>query len=237
MLFSKEPSPLILKTAQTIHEHLNSLGLSVETIEHQTLNELGKSLQVVNGLIDHPESLKLIGIKRSHKLGYYFPYSRLKISFEAFIQPILLDRKRLIANRLESLKLNAGIEGLDESIKQISDRDFQQRLSDTIQSLKVASQSLDNQLISVEKEQEPLKRQWELERLAIWETKSKILRSFLERESAATLIGIIILTAAAIAWIIHPLFGTSPIDEFKDYLFLVMGYFFGQSSARSSNLK
>ena len=220
---------------QFVHAQLDLMGLSVESIERQNLDALEKSLSRVDECINHPESFRSLCIKQSRHRGYYFSYSGLDISFDAVVRPILLNRKKLITGRLETLKLDDGIQSLSNSIKEIDNEGSQLGLTDKIKGLRISSQTLGEQLIEVSKEQEQLCIQMERERLNIFEGKFKMFLSLLEKEAAATIIGVFFLIIASLIWLAEMFTSVAAPSVLKDCLFLVFGYFFGQASTQSSH--
>ena len=73
--------------------------------------------------------------------------------------------------------------------------------------------------------------------MELWERRSKVLRSFLERESAATIIGAILLIVITLAHIASLAFGLSIPETLNSAFLLILGYFFGQSSNQNSSTK
>lgn len=230
---SKGQFPAQQPSIQFIHTQLDKLGLSVESIEQQNLALLEESLNRVNDFISYPESLRILRIKRGRYRGYYFSHAGLDISFDTVVRPILQNRKTLIMGRLETLKLDDGIQSLSESIQEFDDEQHQLRLTKNIQRLKTNSQSLRDHLAKASKEQEKLQIQLERERFKLFEGKFKIFLSLLEKEAAATLIGGLFIIIASLFLMIAMFTSKEAQTVMKDCLFLVFGYFFGQATTRS----
>ena len=66
---------------------------------------------------------------------------------------------------------------------------------------------------------------------------SKVLLSFIERESAATIIGAILLIIIALAHVASLAFKLSIPETLDSAFLLILGYFFGQSTNRDSSTK
>lgn len=230
-------NPILRPILKLIHDQLELNGLGVESIEKQLSENLKESLNLVNRYIDYPLSLEMFDIKHSRSKGFYFSHSGLTLSFEAVILPILLNRRSLIMGRLESLKLDDSIQSLSESIKGIGDKRHLLQLTDKIQGLRINSQALRQRLVESSKEQEKIHIQMERERLAIFEGKFKMFLALLEKEAAATLIGVVFIAITSL--ILVAVTFTSPdqgaLPILKDCLFLVFGYFFGQATTHSSH--
>ncbi len=67
------------------------------------------------------------------------------------------------------------------------------------------------------------------------ERRSKIWLSFLERESVATILGGVLLIVITLAQIGAMLFKIAPSDTLNNTFLVVLGYFFGQSTSRTSS--
>jgi uncharacterized membrane protein YfcA len=59
--------------------------------------------------------------------------------------------------------------------------------------------------------------------------------SFLERESVATILGGVLLIVITLAQIGAMLFKIAPSDTLNNTFLVVLGYFFGQSTSRTSS--
>ena len=234
MLFqSKTRDPVPQKLLKFIHNRLDSLELSVESIEGQTLTSLETSLNKIDGYLNHPPSLRSLRVRQNGPRGYCFSYAGLNLSFDAIVRPILLNRRSLIVGRLEALKLGDGIQSLSESLKGVDDEVSQLRLTNKLQGLRESSQTLEERLIEASKEQEQLRIQIERERLTLFEGKFRILLSLLQKEAAATLIGGLFVIIAPIVWMIIVAIGGEAPSTLKECLFLVFGYFFGHVTNQS----
>jgi len=91
---------------------LARLGLSVEQIEGQTLEELNESLVKVNDAIAHPEAFGTLKI--SAAAGGGFVIAKTEAHFEIGILPMLLERKSLILSRIKSLVGERRIDSLKD---------------------------------------------------------------------------------------------------------------------------
>lgn len=219
-------------TLQSVDTQLDALGLSVKRIESQNLEVLTRSLNLVEQFIAHPDSLKTLRIRYSRTLGYYFYQDGLVLSFDGVLRPILVNFRSLIIGRLETLRLDEGIQALKESLKEADDEQLTQKL----EGLKASSQSLGEKLIENSKEQEYL-LQREREKLTLFEGRFRLFRSLLEKEAAATLIGMLFLIIALLIWTADMFTTAEAPAVLKDCLFLVFGYFFGQATTQSTHME
>jgi hypothetical protein len=63
------------------------------------------------------------------------------------------------------------------------------------------------------------------------ERRRKFYLTFLERESAATLVGAVILLAVTIAFVVYLFVSKDALQILGNGFLVILGYFFGQSSA------
>lgn len=213
---------------------LREIGLSKDQIETQSLDELRQSLETVNEALKHPESFGKLSFKMSAEVGVILGSSKSDSHFERGILQLLLSRKKLILERVRTLSANEKIESIQDLINQVNDEDVKVKLNREVADLRDETQRLKEQSKEVEQEQnqEATKTQTELELLKIelFERRSKVWFSLLERESAATIIGGILLIIIIVAHI-TAIFSRLSIPEILNNAFLIiLGYFFGQST-------
>ncbi|MEL6381391.1 MAG: hypothetical protein AAFQ89_02745 [Cyanobacteria bacterium J06626_18] len=230
----KEREPVPQKVLRFIHLRLDSLELGVASIERQALEALKASLKRIDAYLKHPPSLRSLRVRQSESQGYCFSYAGLTLSFDAVVRPILLNRRSLIVGRLEALKLDDGIQSLSESLQGGNDEVSQLRLTNKLQGLRASSQTLEEQLIESSKEQEQLRIQVEKEKLKLLEGRFKIALSLLQKDAAATLIGVVFITMASLTLLVAMVMKTPVPFELQDLLLLVFGYFFGHATHPSS---
>ena len=150
---------------------------------------------------------------------------------------VLLERKRLILDRIRTLSANEKIETIQDLINRVDDDEVKKNLEKEVNDLKIEAQQLREQSKEVEKEQnqERVKTQAELTRLSIevFERRTKVWFSLLERESAATIIGGFLLFVIIVAQVGAIFWTKSPLPEIMNNAFLIiLGYFFGQSTSQ-----
>lgn len=210
---------------------LRDLGLSKDQIETQSLDELQQSLEKVNEALKHPESF---GTLRFPEVLVLVTSSGSDAHFERGILQLLLSCKKLILERIRTLSTNEKIESIQDLLNQVGDEDLKVRLNQEVTDLRSEAQRLREQSKEVDQEesQEAIKTQTELERLKIelFERRTKVWFSLLERESAATIIGGILLLVITVAHV-TAIFSKFSIPEILNNAFLIiLGYFFGQST-------
>src|SRR3712207_4883341 len=82
---------------------LRAVGLSVDQIQRQTLDELHQSLERVNDAIKNPDSFGVVGIKMSAEAGAIISANPDNANIRVGALPLLLQRKRLIVERIADL--------------------------------------------------------------------------------------------------------------------------------------
>ena len=121
----------ILKIMKTFFEpQLIALGLSSDQIGRQTKDELEQSLERVNEAIQNPNSFGTLRLQITAETGWVIARTGSDSNVEEVnILPLLLERKKLILDRLRSLRVNeefsevqkaaksAGQEGIGEEEK------------------------------------------------------------------------------------------------------------------------
>ena len=64
--------------------------------------------------------------------------------------------------------------------------------------------------------------------------RSEVWRSFLERESVATIVGAILLVTLTVTLVTAMFIGTAASDVVSSSFLLILGYFFGQTASRGT---
>lgn len=96
-----------LENAQSFFEmQLQKLQLGEKHINDQTLEELERSLERINEAIQNPSAFGTIKLSVTADAGMIIAMAKSESHFEIGILPLLLERKKLILERLDSLKEN-----------------------------------------------------------------------------------------------------------------------------------
>lgn len=216
---------------------LRKLGLDVDSINHQTLDELHRSLGTINDLIAHPESFGAFKISASGGLAI------LSTTVESQVEigplPILLERKQLILQRIAALRGEQKIHNLRDLAAQVADEELKAVLEKEITDLEESKQ-YQQQADKVEKEREAVVARYEEDRhrvlleLERFERRSKVWQRFLERESVATIVGALLLVMLAIVLTIAMFTNVAVSAVISNSFLLILGYFFGQTVARGA---
>lgn len=226
------------KARQQFESELIRLELGKEQIERQTLPELEQSLERVNDAIQHPESFGVIRLKVVADVGFVIAKSGAEANYEIGIIPILLERKKLILERIQQLKGEQKIEDLKDLIKSVPEDDVRIKLEKQLEDIKNENARLSQQSKEVEQArmQEQLNAQEKLRRLEqeISERKARTWQSFLRRELIATVVGSLLLLVLAIAQLIAMFYKVQTTEIVNNAFLIILGYFFGQTISRAS---
>ncbi|NET54031.1 MAG: hypothetical protein F6K09_37045 [Merismopedia sp. SIO2A8] len=150
--------------------------------------------------------------------------------------PILLERKKLITDKIRTLSQDEQIGSLKDLISEIDiPQEFQDQVSSKLdkiladfQAQKQEKEEIDEQVRIAELE--ALKKREEFEReITRLRERSKVWLSFLARESVASIVGAILLIIITVAQLIamHPNVETTEI--LNNSFLVILGYFFGQA--------
>ena len=192
---------------QGFNNTLRKFKLTEEQIFIQDLKQLEKSLQTINELINND-------IERIEEIQGI----------------ILLERKKIILSRIQEQSSHEKIDNLQKLIDQVIDEEVKKKLRKELTALEAESAEYKKEMheISAREAEAKLKIEQEQQRLDGLERKSKIWLSFLQRESAASLIGAVVLLLLTLSLI----FGKESQILSNGFL-VILGYFFGQSSTRT----
>ena len=152
---------------------------------------------------------------------------------------MLLERKKLILDRIRHLRSEEKVESLRDLVAKVSDETVRTKLTEEIEQFEADSKSLQDEVRTVDeaKTEEEVRVKVELAKLQteIFERRSKVWQSFIEKESVATIVGSLLLIMLTIALIVAMFTGTEPTDILMNAFLVVLGYFFGQTVAQGKN--
>lgn len=255
---SKDSGEVAKEIATDLENQLITLGVGKSQIDKQNLSQLRASLETINGIIDNPDKyLKLppartIGVSFS-VLGIESTASRTIDDVRPNILPLLLERKRLIIDRISLLESEAKIDQIEKLISSLPEEATRENLSKQIQELK--SELTSNVLVSRALDEEQLRTQIE-QQLNAAEKRAKLeieleqartelktrqgkaraqsFQSYLKRDTIATLIGAILLVVLTLVLILAAFTGHQMPEILNNSFLIILGYFFGQSVANRS---
>ena len=153
---------------------------------------------------------------------------------DEILQSVLLERKRLVIDRIQELSSKEKIENLQDVVDQLPEEEVKNKLSIELATLRedAAKYKQDIKDIAVREAEAAIKL--EQQHIDGLERKSKIWLSFLQRESAASIIGGIVLLMLTVALISGMILGTESQILSNGFL-VILGYFFGQSSSKNKD--
>lgn len=212
-------------------QRLKLLGLSKEQIEaYSSVEELHDALQRVNDCIKNIDQFAKFSI--SAEMGLIASSAKSTAEFGAL--PILLERKKLITDRIRILTQGKQIDNLKDLISEIPE-EFQPKVSSSLEQIISEFQKQNKEKDEIDKqvreaEIEAIRKREEFEReITRLKERSKVWLSFLARESVASIVGAVLLIIITIAQLIamHPNVETTEI--LNNSFLVILGYFFGQA--------
>ncbi|HTN69753.1 MAG TPA: hypothetical protein VMO00_01540 [Methylomirabilota bacterium] len=225
--------------ARVHFEHqLARMGLSVEQIEHQNLEELNLSLVKVNDAISHPEGFGTLHIEISADARLILTTARQDAHMEVSILPLLLERKSLILARIGSLVGDKRVKGLNDLVATVADPDLRAKIEQELSVIVEQSKRLAEQestLAQAQAEQIATRDETLVRlRAELFERRLRAWSGFFARESMATYVGAFLLVVLTFVQVFAMFSATTHSSEIVNNAFLlILGYFFGQSVART----
>lgn len=135
-------------TGEFFEPKLRRLGLTVQQIETQTLDELEVSLETVNDALRHPDSFGLMKVtSEAGRPSAVLATKPTEAHLEVGIVPILLERKGLILSRIKSLQPAAQIERFRAEVEEkVEDPAIRQQLLTALEEHAVMQKELSSRL-------------------------------------------------------------------------------------------
>ena len=224
------------KVRKFLEPRLHYLGLSEKQIAKQSLDELNESLTQLDNLLAHPE-LFFDDSDKTVKVNLILNELGPSEGILIHLHPILLERKSQILERIALLRPREQMADLKEVVvNTVDDLNLRESLLREIEhgAAKASTEAdlLQLELRQTDKEREnfELLRQERLITLA--ERRSKMRKSWFERESIASIVGAVLLLGLGIALIVAMFIGTTTSEVVTSGFLLILGYFFGQASGR-----
>jgi len=212
MAGQKRPEQLDLLGIMKIffEPQLIALGLSNDQIGSQTPEELKQSLERVNDAIQNPNSFGKLRLKMSSQGGWIIvPADSGSNVEEVNILPLLLERKKLILDRLGNLHVNGETtEVRKASVVAQEEAELKARL--VISELQARAE------IEMRKAK----------------ARSEIWQAFLARESIASITGGILLILIIVILFMAMIAKLTVPDIIANSFLVILGYFFGQATGK-----
>ena len=225
---------------KAVNSNLDELGLSNDKIASQNPTQLIAMLGTIDNLIEKGVTPPQLG----------------NVEFSLF-KRIALSKKQLIMSRISLLTQEENIDKLKDLAQKLPEKDDRAELEHTIEEMRNELRNSQTQLKQNadqirQLEEERLSGQNELTRIEtlakielnkteknaeVKERRYRILKSFLERESVATIIGAILLFSLTIVLIVVAFRHTSLPEIINNAFLLILGYFFGRETNRANTAK
>jgi hypothetical protein len=226
------------KSKSQFESQLIRLELGKEQIESQTLPELEQSLERINDALKNPDSFGTVRLKLVADIGFVVAKTGAEANYEIGVVPILLERKKLIIDRIRQLRGEQKIETLNDEIKNVPQDKVRVKLEKQLEELKAESLRYNQQAKEIEQArlQEQLNSQEKMRRLEqeIAERKAKTWQSYFRRELMATIVGSLLLLILAITQLIAMFKNIQTTEIVNNAFLIILGYFFGQTVSRAS---
>ncbi|MFI7609346.1 hypothetical protein ACIBTV_30130 [Micromonospora sp. NPDC049366] len=226
----------LLSVARQVYEPLLApMRLGRDDIAAQDLDALEASLARINEVIANPSAFGgPLNLKLTAGTGVVVAQSPAEAHVVVGPLPILLERKQDILDRLAQLRPQRHLDNLREVVaEKVADPSVREDLLTALEresdQQKAMSEELDKELEQVKRAESEAQARLKVE---ILERRSRVYKSFLERESVATLVGGLLLVSLTVALLVA-MFAKLPVSEIVSSAFLIiLGYFFGQSTSR-----
>lgn len=213
---------------QIYEPQLEALGLGESQIERQAIQELRESLDRINEAIAKPEQFGVFGIKITPEAGVLIARSATEGNITVGALPFLLQRKKLILERIRILAPEEQLSDVSEVLEEkVEDPAVREQLKSMLAEYAAEQRTL------AEEAQESGKEAFNaaLVDIEIRERKWRMRRSFIEREPIAILVGAVILLVVTIALVTAMFTGVESPEILVNAFLIILGYFFGQSAA------
>jgi hypothetical protein len=217
---------------------LLALGLTTKQIQTQDLAQLEVSLERINEAIANADSFGKIRLSLTASAGVVIATQSSEHIVERGILPILLEQKARILDRIRVLRPEEQLSNLRADVaNKVDDPQAREQMLNIIdhrfEEERAAREGLDREQAQVEVARvEALEREQRL-LIEIRERRWAIYRSFIERESMASIMGAVLLLALAVVLATAMFTHTAPPDVITNAFLLILGYFFGTTTIRA----
>jgi hypothetical protein len=206
-----------------MEQALDSEGMSEQEVKIKNFQELKNDLIRINYMINHPA--EFIKNKPANALLMVKGWENLH-----YPERKLLERKKIILNRIQELTSTNMAEQVQDVTKKIPEEEIREGVT---KELNVLFSKYKKELQEFATSETEAQLRLEQQRLDGLERKSKIWLSFLQRESAASIVGAVVLLLLTFSLIVGMVFGWESQVLSNGFL-VILGYFFGQSSSRNN---
>ena len=208
---------------------LDQTNLSEEHIQAQTLPELKQSLERMNQLIEN--------LKKS--IGTASFKSELVGQSSIYTLPLLLDRQKLVIDRIRQLESEEEITKLVRVVRSDTTTDVQQEIesiksmNETWVAISIENERAHNEALEAAQKvsEETLHSQGKAAATrGTWPAMPK----FIENESVPTIISAFLVVIIVLCLLVFSLFHITTPQILNDAFLIILGYFFGQAVAKAT---
>jgi hypothetical protein len=232
---AREVAKFVMRTRRLLDAYrqvLDDFVGSEDKIGEQSLEELNESLAAVERAIEDPNIIDgSERIRRALEPGG--PNQEARI--QKIVLPALLERKSLILRRINVLSSQQQVSEIrDVIVDSLAGHGATDELLKSIEAIsdRAAEHSRDLEL-QAERADQQRERYMRLE-VELKERRSAIYRSWIERESIASIVGAILLLGLGIAIVVAMFVGTTVTEVVTGSFLVILGYFFGQTTNKRS---
>lgn len=214
---------------------LHKSGLGVKAIHEMTATELESAATRVDALIEELQSALKTGTDgHTYNIGgtvFHIGDETTAARATNELLQLALERKELILERLRELQTNAQVEAINRIAENITEVSVKTALESSLRTLQTQNKELAQRLEEVDRTRNEVAEQATIADIERYERKAKVWRSFLEKESVASIIGTFVLLALTATMIVFAFIGRATPELLNNVFLIVVGYFFGQSTA------
>lgn len=169
---------------------ISQARLSEAAIRSADLAELHVLLDRANDAIKHPEQFGEYGLLFAADTGPVLAKSRDQAHITMGALPLLLERKALILRRIAQLQPVESLRDMEAAISErITDPGLRDEVVDLLRRRAEAAEETAEAALEEEQETDRAREKVLHEQLSTWKRRSRVYKSFLERESVASLVG------------------------------------------------
>ncbi|MFI0895221.1 hypothetical protein [Streptomyces sp. NPDC020983] len=207
---------------------LRLMNLGHTQIEAQNLNQLKESLDRINLAIANPGQFGALGIKFSAGVGAVVARASAGGTITVGVLPILVERKRLVLDRIRTLVPQEQLEDFLATIEEkVKDPEVRQELTSLL-----SGYVSEQRLIAQEAEHVAgSELDLALHDIEIRERKWRLRKSLLEKEPVAVLVGGLLISVLTIAMVVGMFLHTPAPEILTNAFLLILGFFFGQTTS------
>lgn len=221
-----------MEAARSFFEpQLRIMNLSHAQIDVQNLNQLKDSLDRVNLAIANPNQFGALGIKISAGVGAVIARTSAEGTITVGVLPILVERKRLILDRIRTLVPQEQLEDFLETIEEkVKDPEVRQELTSLVSGYVTEQRLIAQEAETVASSELDLA----LHDIEIRERKWRLRKSLLEKEPVAVLVGGLLISVLTVSMVAGMFLHTQAPEILTNAFLLILGFFFGQTSSGAS---